>query len=151
VTPVGLRCAHLDNPLGVAPDRVRFSWRLEDSGRDTRQDGYHVQVFPNDRLRLSEETVCWDSGRIASVDSADVPYGGSPLARGGRYWWRVRVWDGAGVASPWSEPATFEVELDPALGWPACWIGLGPLRESFTPPAEIVVRLGSWMTMVGHR
>jgi alpha-L-rhamnosidase len=27
------------------------------------------------------------------------------------------------------------VELDPALGWPACWIGLGPLRESFTPPA----------------
>jgi hypothetical protein len=31
--PAGLRCAHLENPLGVAPDRVRLSWRLEGAGR----------------------------------------------------------------------------------------------------------------------
>ena len=100
MTPVGLRCAHLDNPLGVAPGRVRFSWQLEDARRDSRQGGYHVQVFSNDPLRLSDETLCWDSGRVVSDDCADVPYGGSPLAPGGRYWWRVRVWDDAGAASP---------------------------------------------------
>ena len=27
MTPVSLRCAHLDNSLGIAPDRVRFSWQ----------------------------------------------------------------------------------------------------------------------------
>jgi alpha-L-rhamnosidase len=138
VTPVGLRCAHLDNPLGVAPGRVRFSWQLEDARHNSRQGGYHVQVFSNDRLFLSDVTTCWDSGRVASDDCADVPYGGSPLAAGGRYWWRVRVWDDAGAASPaspWSEPATFEVELDSELGWHARWIGLGPVRESFTPPS----------------
>jgi len=140
VTPVGLRCAHLDNPLGVAPDRVRFSWQLDDTRRDSRQSGYHVQVFANDRLRLSQQTLCWDSGRVASDDCADVRYTGSALAQGGRYWWRARVWDDAGSASAWSEPAwsepaTFEMELDPAAGWQARWIGLGPIRESFTPPA----------------
>ena len=135
MTPVGLRCAHLDNPLGVAPDRVRFSWQLDDTRRDSRQGGYHLQVFRDDRLRRSEDALCWDSGQVASDDSADVPYAGSPLAAGGRYWWRVRVRDAAGVASPWSEAAIFEVELDRTFGWRACWIGLGPIRESFTPPA----------------
>jgi alpha-L-rhamnosidase len=135
VTPVRLRCAHLDNPLGVALDRVRFSWQLADTARDCAQRGYHIQVFPNERLRLSSETSCWDSGRVPSGDSCDVPYEGSALAPGGRYWWRVRAWDGDGAASEWSAPATFEVELDPASGWQASWIGLGPVRESFTPPS----------------
>ena len=37
LTPAGLRCAHLVNPLGVAPDRVRFSWLLEGTGIDCRR------------------------------------------------------------------------------------------------------------------
>jgi alpha-L-rhamnosidase len=131
VTPARLRCAHLDNPLGVAPDRVRFSW---ESG--CPQAAFHVQVFRNDRLLLSPDTVTWDSGEVPGGDSCDAPYAGPPLRRGGRYWWRVRVRDVAGTVSPWSSPATFEVELDPVLGWRASWIGLGPARESFTPPIQ---------------
>ena len=134
MTPVGLRCAHLDNPLGVAPDRVRFSWQLDDTRSDCRQVGYQVQVFPDELSRPPQEVPCWDSGRVASDDSADIPYAGSALTRGGRYRWRARVWDEAGAGSPWSEAAAFEVELDQALGWRASWIGLGPVRESFTPP-----------------
>ena len=136
MTPVGLRCAHLDNPLGVAPDRVRFSWLLDDTRRACRQGGYQVQVFPNDRPRRPEDTPSWDSGQAASGDSADVPYAGPPLAPGGRYGWRVRVWDDAGTASEWSEPAPFEVELDRRSAGAASWIGLGPVRESFTPPSQ---------------
>ena len=135
MTPVGLRCAHLDNPLGVAPDRARFSWQLEDTGHDCSQHGFHIQVFPNERSRLSEDTPCWDSGQVPAAECSDVPYAGAPLLRGGRYWWRVRVWDAAGAVSSWSEPGTFEVELDPVDGWRASWIGLGPVRESFTPPS----------------
>jgi alpha-L-rhamnosidase len=48
VTPVRLRCAHLVNPLGIAPDRVRFSWQLQAAGRNRSQSGFHVQVFPNE-------------------------------------------------------------------------------------------------------
>ena len=40
-----------------------------------------------------------------------------------------------GRCRAWSEPAPFEVELGPAEGWHASWIGLGPVREDFAPPS----------------
>lgn len=134
LTPAGLRCAHLVNPLGVAPGRVRFGWRLQGTEGDCVQAAFHIQVFQNEWLRLSEDTLCWDSGQVASADCLDIRYRGSALASGGRYWWRVRVWDATGAASAWSDPATFEVELDQADGWRACWISQGQAHETVTPP-----------------
>ena len=58
------------------------------------------------------------------------------MTRGRRYTWRVRVWDGTGAASAWSEPGSFEVELDPVNGWQASWIGLAGIREPFIDPAK---------------
>lgn len=130
--PVGLRCAHLDNPLGIARDRVRFGWLLAGDGL---QQAYQIQVIPNGFGLLPGAAPCWDSGQTASGESADVPYAGPPLTFGGRYAWRVRVWGTAGAVSAWSAPASFEVELGPS-DWTASWIGLGPLREGFTPPSQ---------------
>ena len=129
--PVGLRCAHLENPLGIAPDRVRFGWRLSGDGL---QQAYQIQVLRSGGGGLGDGPPSWDSGQTLSDDSADVPYAGPPLVPGGRYEWRVRVWDAAGTASPWSDPVSFEVELGPG-DWTASWIGLGPVREDFTPPS----------------
>jgi len=72
---------------------------------------------------------------VESSASADVAYAGAPLAPGGRYRWKVRVWDEAGTGSGWSDPARFEVELDRTDGWHASWIGLGRFRGNVTPPA----------------
>jgi len=135
LTPAGLRCVHLVDPLGVAPDRVRFSWLLAGSGSGGRQSGFQIQVFHNETWLVSRETLAWDSGRVASGESADIAYAGAALAPGGRYGWQVRVWDGDEAVSAWSARAWFEVELDQE-GWHASWIGPGPLRESFTPPAH---------------
>ena len=130
--PVGLRCAHLHNPLAIAPDRARFSWLLTGIGL---QQAYQIQVIPNGCGWLPGGTPYWDSGKAPSAESADVPYDGPPLVPGGRYEWRVRVWDPAGTVSQWSSPASFETELAQA-DWAASWIGLGALRESFTPPSQ---------------
>ena len=63
------------------------------------------------------------------------PTAGRRSPGGRRYEWRVRVWDPAGTATEWSAPASFETEL--AQGdWAASWIGLGALRENFTPPSQ---------------
>ena len=78
----------------------------------------------------------WDTGRVDSAASADIPYDGRPLARGARYAWRVRVWDENQAESPWSDPAAFEVELDPETGWRGSWIGLGRIRDGFRPPSR---------------
>jgi len=136
LTPAGLRCAHLVNPLGVAPGRVRLSWLLEGAGTGRTQRGYQVLVAQDEVGLSSGEDLSWDSGLVESSCSADIPYAGRPLACGGRYVWKVRVWDENGTASGWSDPARFEVELDRTDGWQASWIGLGRVRESVTPPAR---------------
>jgi len=131
--PIGLRCAHLPNPLAVAPDRVRFGWLLTGG---SSQQAYQMQVIPNGFSLLPDATPLWDSGKTPSAESADVPYDGPPLTPGGRYAWRVRVWDDPdGAGSQWSDPASFEVELAPA-DWSASWIGLGAVRENFAPPSQ---------------
>jgi alpha-L-rhamnosidase len=130
--PVGLRCAHLRDPLAIAPDRIRFSWLL--AGRGS-QRAYQIQVIPNGIGALPGATPLWDSGQAPSAESADAPYDGPPLTPGGRYEWRVRAWDPDGTVSPWSDPASFAVELAPA-DWAASWIGLGAVRASFTPPSQ---------------
>jgi alpha-L-rhamnosidase len=135
LTPTGLRCGYLVNPLGVAPERVRLSWLLEGTGSHRSQRGYQVRAAPDEARLATGQELCWDSGRVDSGQSADIPYVGQPLRRGSRYAWQVRVWDEQDTASAWSAPATFEVELDPASGWRASWIGLGRVRPSFRPPS----------------
>ena len=135
LTPVGLRCGHQDDPLGIAPDRVRLSWTLHGPGTGRAQRAYQVLVA-RDGERLAEEgDLSWDSGRVESASSGDIPYAGKTLIKGGRYAWQVRVWDDQGLVSGWSGPATFEVELDSAGGWLASWISQGQVRRSVTPPA----------------
>ncbi|HEY7431452.1 MAG TPA: family 78 glycoside hydrolase catalytic domain [Streptosporangiaceae bacterium] len=137
-----LRCAHQVNPFGVAPSRVRLSWLLAGGGSGRAQTGYQVIVARDEpgtggpRTGPGGGAVVWDSGQVMSSGAADVAYQGSPLASGSRYTWQVRVWDETGTVSDWSEPASFETELDPAAGWRAAWIGLGRAREIAHPPTE---------------
>jgi alpha-L-rhamnosidase len=134
LTPAGLRCAHKVDPLGVAPDRIRFSWILEGAGHDRAQTSYQVLVT----MREADGPLVWDSGRVASSASADVGYGGPSLAAGSRYRWKVQAWDESGQGSEWSSPAAFETELDQTGGWYASWIGLGQLGKS---SAYVLVRV----------
>jgi len=135
LTPVGLRCAHQVNPLGIAPDRVRMSWALRGLGTGRAQRAYQVLVAPDGEQLSEDGNLSWDSGRVESASSGDICYAGEALARGARYTWQVRVWDDQGQASGWSDSAAFEVELDPSEGWLASWIGRGQVRESVSPPA----------------
>ena len=126
--PTSLRCAQQVNPMGVSPDRVRLSWALRGTGRDRRQRAYQIRLWtdtPDDQV--------WDSGRVESPESVDISCAG-PLVRGRGYAWRVRVWDEGLISSQWSEPAWFEVELDPVDGWRGSWIGLDRIRENVSPP-----------------
>ncbi len=134
LTATGLRCAHRANPLGVDPARVRLSWVPQGAGRAQR--AYRVLVASDEKRLAAGENLWWDSGKVESSCSADIGYAGRPLARGRRYAWKVRVWDESGAASGWSDPAWFEVELDPADGWQASWISLDRPLEGITPPAR---------------
>ena len=100
LTPAGLRCAHKVDPLGVAQDRIRFSWILEGTGASRvpkAQTAYQILVTTEERVAW--DSIVWDSGQVRSAASADITYGGPPLAPGARYRWKVRAWDEAGYRS----------------------------------------------------
>ena len=134
--PTALRCAHKVNPLGVAPEQVRFSWELQGTDGGHGQHAYQIRVERGDPGQAGGEAAAWDSGKVDSPVSVDIPYGKPPLTRGCRYTWRVRIWDGMGTASAWNGCGSFEVELDPVTGWQASWIGLDKIRGPFIDPAK---------------
>ncbi|MEV4199898.1 family 78 glycoside hydrolase catalytic domain [Micromonospora globbae] len=121
-----LRTEYADRPLGTDVTAPRFSWTATATGHNARQSAYQVLVATRpDRLTPGAADV-WDSGRVTSARSVGVAYGGRPLAPRTRYHWRVRLWDGAGRATRWSDPTWFETGLrDEGFG-AARWIGAQP-------------------------
>ncbi len=106
-------------PGGAAPSGLTVEQRTSPADVDdltgpilgwhvpsARQSGYQVQVATS-RSRLASGRFFWDSGRVASTSSTNVPYTGPALDGGEGYEWRVRTWSGEGNASPWSLPAHF--------------------------------------------
>ncbi|WP_431964763.1 family 78 glycoside hydrolase catalytic domain [Actinacidiphila sp. bgisy160] len=110
----------LDAPLGIPPAAPALGWRLASERRGVTQRAYEIHVASS-ADRLGDPDV-WDSGKVSSRQSTDVRYGGPALQPHTDYVWSVRVWDDRGVASRWSDPATFGTALG-GQSWTASWIG----------------------------
>jgi alpha-L-rhamnosidase len=110
------------NPVGIDAAAPRLGWRLDSAARGQAQTAYQVQVASTRKAAAAGRADVWDSDRVASAQSVDVPYGGPPLRSAHRYFWRVRVWDAQGRAAAWSGPAYFETGLA-TPDWTAKWVG----------------------------
>lgn len=126
-TPTGATVGALEtnsavDPIGIPLTAPRLSWQLTSSSRGTVQSAYQVRVATSEG-GLSAPDV-WDSGKVDSDASVEVPYAGPDLEGATAYAWQVRVWDGAGEASDWSAPASFETALASVDDWDGVeWIG----------------------------
>jgi alpha-L-rhamnosidase len=107
--PTHLRTEYQVHPLGLDETEPRFSWRVDDDRRGALQSAYRVLVASSLELLSAGEGDLWDSGKIESNATAHVAYAGAGLRAFTRAAWKVRLWDGDGKASPWSEPARFEL------------------------------------------
>jgi len=114
----GLRVEYLTNPLGIDAPRPRLSWRISSAERNTVQAAYQVQVTKEVGAQHAAPLL-WDSGRITADSSVFVTYAGPALTSRTRYVWRVRVWDGKGRGSSWSQPASWETGLLKPADWMA--------------------------------
>ncbi|MFM1942264.1 MAG: alfa-L-rhamnosidase [Verrucomicrobiota bacterium] len=126
LVPSGLRCEYLEEPMAVESARPRLSWSLralEDAtGRELEQSAYQVVVSATEAGLLGGGAELWDSGKVQSSEMAQIAYGGRTLAAGEECWWRVRVWDGEGGVSGWSEPGRWCMGLMGAASLRAEWI-----------------------------
>ena len=136
IHPSHLRCEYRTNPLGIDETSPRFSWALESEARDQRQSAYRILVARGEHDLEAEENLLWNSGRVEADRSIGVEYEGEPLRSNMLCFWKVRVWDGAGNPSRFSEPAVFGVGLLEHADWKGAWISLseGPPQD-FDPPS----------------
>jgi len=141
VTVTDLRCEYLKDPLGIDVGQPRLSWKLAavaPKSRGQRQTAYQVLVASSEALLRQGQGDLWYSGTITSDQSVHVVYAGRPLASGMECFWRVRVMDENGVASPWSTPARWTMGLLDKSDWSAQWIGIDQVfsREKGWPPPD---------------
>jgi alpha-L-rhamnosidase len=119
VTPQAL---NLTDPVGVQETDIRLSWRLESSARGVIQTHYRVEAASSSDALSMGKADLWDSDKVASNRSFDIPYGGPPLISRQRVWWRVTVWDNMGNRAV-SSAAFWEMGLLQPSDWTADWIG----------------------------
>jgi hypothetical protein len=117
LTPYGLECEARRNPAGIDSPRPRLSWKLNSDERGQLQTAY--QIVAGSAPGAAD---WWDSGRVASSETAWIAYGGASLRSFQRGWWKVRVWDRAGAVSAWSEAAEWTTAVLDARDWKASWI-----------------------------
>ena len=115
--PVRLLVNGVSNPLAIDRDTTRFTWMSDDTDRGERQTAYEILVFERpastfQRFNASTPVIWWDSGKVDSDKSASVEYAGKALPAAARFWWKVRIWDQAGKAGPYSAPAYFDTGVN---------------------------------------
>lgn len=109
------------NPLGIDAAKPRLGWKLESASRGQSQSAYEIRVATSP-AKLDTPDV-WQSGKIASGESALVTYGGPSLQSRARYYWSVRVWDAKDRPTAWSDAGWWEMGLLSDADWKAQWIG----------------------------
>lgn len=77
--PANLLVEYAPAPLGLDRCHPRYSWELPANVRGQRQTAYQVQVASSKEALAAGEPDLWDSGRVESDASIQVPYGGRPL------------------------------------------------------------------------
>ena len=124
VRPAGLRCEYLTDPLGIESTRPRLSWILESDERGQMQRAYQVLAARSEDKLAADQGDLWDSGKVASDQTAHVAYAGKPLQSGMRVYWKVRAWDKDDTPSAWSRTAVWQMGLLSPSDWKAKWIGI---------------------------
>ncbi|MBW8016902.1 MAG: Bacterial alpha-L-rhamnosidase [Planctomycetes bacterium] len=125
LSPAGLRCEYLVNPLGVDVDKPRLSWICKSSHRGQKQTAYHVLVASSREKLAKNVGDLWDTGKVQSDRSIHVAYDGKELVSSMQCFWKVMVWDMDGKSSKWSEPGMWSMGLLKPVDWQgARWIGI---------------------------
>ena len=121
IVPARLTCEYAAEPL-IDMQHPRLSWiDLNPSGfKGAAQTAYRIRVTDSPD---GFDSPLWDTGRVESAESAFIPYGGPALRSRTTYRWQVMVWDEAGRASEWSEPACWHTGLLSPDEWRGEWIG----------------------------
>ncbi|MEN6459437.1 MAG: glycoside hydrolase family 78 protein [Thermoguttaceae bacterium] len=129
-----LRCEYRVNPLGIDVAEPRLSWEMQDARRGAKQTAYQILVASTPEKLAADDGDLWDTGRVASDQSTQIAYAGSPLTSRTRCHWKVRLWDGDGAPTDYAQPALWTMGLLNPADVQAAWIG--PNRPMVDPAVK---------------
>ena len=119
----GLTVEYLVNPMGIDATTPRLAWKVEGAYRGARQKSYQILVASSlEKLNMNQGDL-WDTGKVESSESIQIPYAGQSLTSEQACFWKVRIWDASDVAGPWSETNHWQMGLLDKNDWVAGWIG----------------------------
>ena len=134
IYPISLRCEYRKEPSGIDTVKPRLSWLLESNDHtipNQVQSAYQIRVATQKEMQQNESSELWDSGKVESNRTCHIEYDGKPLSSRLLCWWTVRVWDGEGNISRWSEPARWTMGLLSPADWKAQWIGYDEWEQEY--------------------
>lgn len=118
--PIGLKCEHLSNPLGIDIPNPRLTWMLKDTRQDAMQMAYQI-VIGTDSIAVTHNIgESWNTGKQLKSDIIAV-YKGKKLNPLTKYYWKVNVWDKDGKPTS-SQVSTFETGMMGRSNWKGSWI-----------------------------
>ena len=143
-----LRCEYLNDPLGIDVPAPRLSWVLASAARGAHQSAWQVLVASTPDLLARDQGDLWDSGKVTTDQSNQVPYEGKALRTGQRCYWKVRAWNGLDEVSPWSAPAFWSMGLLNEADWKGSWIGMNAGAQAPILQAE-ALKHANWIWYPG--
>ena len=77
-----LRTEYGENPVGIDVAQPRLSWKViaDENARGVRQTAYRILVASDEGRLKRNDGDLWDSGRVESSETVNLPYGGRELA-----------------------------------------------------------------------
>jgi alpha-L-rhamnosidase len=91
--PVRLRCDFFADPLGIDSTNPRLDWVLQASDPSVRgltQSAYQVLAASSPELIAENRGDLWDSGKVMSDQTYQIPYTGSSLQSDQAVWWKPK-------------------------------------------------------------
>ncbi|MDQ0639336.1 alpha-L-rhamnosidase [Pedobacter sp. W3I1] len=126
-----LDCEYRNNPIGIDVQSPGLSWKLQSSKHNVMQSAYQILVSGS-RSNIDKNIgEVWDTKKVNSSQSIQVPYKGMELSSTKTYYWKIRVWDNLGNQSAWSSAAYWQMGLLNKDDWKgAKWIAYEKLADS---------------------
>lgn len=125
-SPLELKVNYISKPMGIEGVPY-FSWEPADLNRNSVQAVWQIIVSTDIEDIENGKGTSWDSEKVKSDETLQIPYRGTQLKSATRYYWRVRIWDGQDNVSPYSEINWFETGLLNEKDWKGSWIGDGKI------------------------
>jgi len=125
IIPVALTCELRNDPLGIDVPNPDFGFNLNplfSTYRSLKQSAYQILVSDSPEFLNKDKGNMWNSGKVKFGKMGQINYSGKPLISSEKYWWKVKVWDGDGNPSSWSEVACWTMGILAQNDWKAQWI-----------------------------